>query len=197
MNHKEVYPSIWVYKKGFTETQWVIDSVETSIKQDPTLEWKWASTDLENEDSQGSHRTNKSFSISRNQQNHDIEHVDIHVFENITKQVFEYSTFYDLGELHDEGYDILKYEKGNEYKIHNDWSPKHSNRVVSLVVYLNDDYSGGQLEFPNIGYTYRPRAGDIVIFPSNHTFAHRSKPITKGTKYAIVTWLGLTPKEDG
>lgn len=60
---------------------------------------------------------------------------------------------------------------------------------ISLVFYLNDDYEGGQIEFPNQGISLKPEAGSIVIFPSISPYYHDPKPVTKGTKYMIpVFW---------
>ena len=111
------------------------------------------------------------------------------IFSGITEYVAEYSSHYGVGILDDEGYTLLKYENGTHYKQHHDCGGNHRDRVVSILVYLNDDYEGGQLTFPFFDVTYTPMAGDIVLFPSNYTFAHIAEPVTKGTKYAIVSWM--------
>jgi hypothetical protein len=60
---------------------------------------------------------------------------------------------------------------------------------ISLVFYLNDDYEGGEIEFPQQGISLKPEAGSIVIFPSISPYYHDPKPVTKGTKYMIpVFW---------
>jgi predicted 2-oxoglutarate/Fe(II)-dependent dioxygenase YbiX len=62
-------------------------------------------------------------------------------------------------------------------------------RVVSAILYLNDDYEGGHLEFPNFGIKIKPQAGMLILFPSNYAYTHAAHPVTKGTKYALVTWI--------
>ena len=62
------------------------------------------------------------------------------------------------------------------------------DRDVSLLIYLNDDFAGGELYFPTLNYTYLPKQGDLVFFPSNHLFIHESRPLKKGKKYAMVSW---------
>lgn len=60
---------------------------------------------------------------------------------------------------------------------------------ISLVFYLNDEYEGGQIEFPNQRISLKPEAGSIVIFPSISPYYHDPKPVTKGIKYMIpVFW---------
>jgi hypothetical protein len=58
---------------------------------------------------------------------------------------------------------------------------------VSSLAYLNDDYEGGELYFPHLGFKIKPKAGDIIFFPSNYIYSHGSAPIISGNKYVAVT----------
>jgi predicted 2-oxoglutarate/Fe(II)-dependent dioxygenase YbiX len=60
---------------------------------------------------------------------------------------------------------------------------------VSAVVYLNDDYDGGEIEFPRHNLTLKPKAGDIILFPSNFVYEHASLNISSGTKYSVVIMM--------
>ena len=94
---------------------------------------------------------------------------------------------YSLSRL--EPINLLRYTKGQEYQWHCDATPsemEHSKRCVSVVLYLNDDFEGGGTEF--IDKTRKAKPGEALYFPSNWTFLHRAQPITKGVKYAIVSW---------
>lgn len=91
-------------------------------------------------------------------------------------------------ELFHEDYQLLKYSRDEEYKQHYDGGTA-SGRSVSAIVYLNDDYEGGELDFPHHGIKIRPQQGMLVLFPSNFAYSHVSHPVITGTKYAIVTWL--------
>jgi hypothetical protein len=55
------------------------------------------------------------------------------------------------------------------------------------VIYLNDDYEGGELWFPYLDIKFKPQAGDIILFPSTFIYAHSSLKVTSGTKYSAVT----------
>jgi len=57
------------------------------------------------------------------------------------------------------------------------------------LVYLNNDYTGGHLEFSNFGIKIKPEPGMLILFPSNFAYSHRSTPITSGIKYSLVTWI--------
>jgi predicted 2-oxoglutarate/Fe(II)-dependent dioxygenase YbiX len=106
-----------------------------------------------------------------------------------------YQEKYQIHEpLFHEPYQALKYQTGTEYKAHYDGNTT-SGRFLSAITYLNDDYNGGELEFPNFGVKIKPREGDLVLFPSNYAYAHIAHPVTSGTKYAIVTWIHDRPVE--
>ena len=91
-------------------------------------------------------------------------------------------------ELWHETYGLLKYQGGEEYKEHYD-SGTRLGRVLSALVYLNDDYEGGELEFPSFNVRIKPQPGMLILFPSNFAYRHIAHPVTNGTKYALVTWI--------
>jgi len=84
-------------------------------------------------------------------------------------------------------YQILRYSESEHYVAHLD-DGKNTKRKVSAIGYLNDDYEGGELWFPNLNFNYYPTAGDIVIFPSGAPYTHEAKPIKYGVKYSVVNW---------
>jgi predicted 2-oxoglutarate/Fe(II)-dependent dioxygenase YbiX len=92
---------------------------------------------------------------------------------------------------------ILRYGAGGEYLPHADaynWSPEEKawRRVVdrdfSLLIYLNDDFDGGALEFKYLDYTVKPRTGLLVAFPSDWRYAHAAHPVKKGRKLSVVSF---------
>lgn len=92
----------------------------------------------------------------------------------------------------DLGYQLLRYQPGEQFTEHVDALPGatiYAQRQVSGVLYLNDDYEGGELHFPRQGLTYKPRAGSLILFPSGFSYPHASLPVIRGTKYAVVTWF--------
>ena len=88
--------------------------------------------------------------------------------------------------------DLLKYSHGGKYETHTDHhlnSPRH----LSIIMNLNDNYEGGDLVFTDQKEKEIKRLklgkGSIVFFPSNFMYPHSIQPITKGTRYSIVSWL--------
>ena len=56
----------------------------------------------------------------------------------------------------------------------------------SSVVYLNNDYEGGKIGFPEYGEYYRPIKGDCIIFSAS--IVHEVLPITGGIRYTAAFW---------
>ena len=71
--------------------------------------------------------------------------------------------------------------------IHHSHGQEYGYPQVSSLLFLNDNYKGGQLKISNI--TYNTKKGSAIIFPSNFMFPHEVNLITEGTRYSIVTWL--------
>ena len=63
----------------------------------------------------------------------------------------------------------------------------------SSLIYLNDDYKGGELFFKeeNKIQKYKLKALSCMIFPSGKEFAHGVKEILKGKRYTIPSWYVL------
>jgi Rps23 Pro-64 3,4-dihydroxylase Tpa1-like proline 4-hydroxylase len=81
---------------------------------------------------------------------------------------------------------LLRYEKGGYLPAHQDHGV--SSRVLSAVMYLNDDYEGGEMIFQNSGVSIKPEAGSIVFFPSNFLYIHEVAEIKSGTRYSMPHW---------
>ena len=81
---------------------------------------------------------------------------------------------------------VLKYEKSGYLPEHSDHGI--SSRTLSVVMYLNDDYEGGEISFPQVGVTIKPEAGSAVFFPSNFVFTHQVAEMKSGIRYALPNW---------
>ncbi len=63
----------------------------------------------------------------------------------------------------------------------------------AMVLYLNDDYEGGELFFPDIGLEIKPKSGQLIAWPSGPFFEHGVKPVLRGDRYVVSAFL-TTPK---
>lgn len=88
----------------------------------------------------------------------------------------------------DTGYALLRYEEGGFYVDHVDSSYKHQ-RLISLSITFNDDYEGGDFSFFEGEHVLKTKPGSALMFPSNFMYPHSVTPITRGTRYSMVTWF--------
>lgn len=96
--------------------------------------------------------------------------------------------------------EILRYREGGHYIPHADadsWNSKtfqwtrSVDRDISLLLYFNEGYEGGELVFPNFGFSISPRKGLLVAFPSDNRYAHCAMEVKSGVRYAIVSWAAV------
>jgi hypothetical protein len=92
-------------------------------------------------------------------------------------------------DLVSKNYSIKKYNTNQMIPAHTDRDHDKDFNTYdwTALVYLNDDYDGGELEFNKLGYTIKPSAGSIIFFSTDeiHT-AHR---IYSGNKYFIFFYI--------
>jgi len=86
------------------------------------------------------------------------------------------------------GYDLLKYSEGCFYKQHID-SFMAAPRHLAVSLHLNDDYEGGEFAFYNRELKIKAPKGSAIVFPSNFMYPHEIMPVTRGTRYSIITWM--------
>ena len=71
-----------------------------------------------------------------------------------------------------------------------------STRIYAGLLYLNDMGDDGHLHFPNLNFTYVPRRGDLVLFPTldeDDTYLHEVESIST-PRYSILFSLITDPR---
>jgi len=61
------------------------------------------------------------------------------------------------------------------------------NKYVGIL-YLNDNYEGGELYFPDHSIEFKPPVYSYIMFPGGHENIHGVKEILKGTRYTMVSF---------
>lgn len=106
-------------------------------------------------------------------------------------------------------FNIKKYKAGMGMGSHYDQLDGDKTLRYSLVMYLNDDFEGGEISFllspyedvhltpsPNLDYEIaiknneiafgiKPQAGSIIIFPSSAPYYHTAHLVKTGFKYMV------------
>lgn len=102
---------------------------------------------------------------------------------------------------------VLHYDPGQKFDLHYDFiDPEVSHfaddlrqrgqRQATALIYLNDDYEGGETDFPEIGYSFKGDVGDLLVFfnvdsegkPDKSTL-HAGTPPTSGEKWILSQWI--------
>lgn len=100
-----------------------------------------------------------------------------------------YRKKYDIVKLRSDGTVLLRYEEGDGFINHIDDHPQFS-RVVSVSMFLNDDFEGGEIEFKEFDLKIKPEAGKIIVFCSSYPYSHAVLPVDTGIRYSVVKWYG-------
>lgn len=100
----------------------------------------------------------------------------------------DYRSIYNADVRGHESYSILKYSFGQNFVNHVD-DHYEGPRRISHVHYLNDNYTGGEIEFPRFNLIYKPKANESIFFPSNYVYNHSVHPVLSGERYAVVSWM--------
>lgn len=182
-----VYENVWS-----NPTQTIID-IEKLVN-DENSGVKFTSSillgDKENKDNlKSQYRTSQDLSTAKNNSNEYIKK-----FETKCEFVFnqcldsykkEMMVGYEI--YNPEGFNLLKYEPEGHFGSHYDSHPA-IKRCISGLIYLNDDYIGGELEFVYFNVKIKPKAGTVILFPPNYPYRHIAHPVEYGTKYSVATW---------
>ena len=134
----------------------------------------------------------------RMEENEDFFHP---IFEELRDLFFDYGEKYEtlmsMGELEIMPvFNMQKYVDGGHFKRHHFESSSRftRHRVLVWMIYLNDVEKGGETFFPYINKRFKPKKGQMLIWPAEFTHTHAGEEVLKGhDKYIMTGWIGLIP----
>lgn len=108
-----------------------------------------------------------------------------------------------------EGIQVMRYKPGGQYKAHHDYFPMHlpgskvqtvaakgGQRCATMLMYLQPPASGGETEFPDVGFRMIPKQGSAVYFEYmdgdgnvDSKTLHAGLPVIAGVKWIATRWL--------
>ena len=96
---------------------------------------------------------------------------------------------------------VLRYRPGQQYRNHYDAIAGLDNqRALTMLVYLNDAYQGGETRFVRTGLAVRGRKGDALLFRNilpdgrpDPMSEHAGLPVVSGTKLIASCWIRERP----
>lgn len=84
------------------------------------------------------------------------------------------------------GHDYKKLDRYNLPKSFLDTFGKmFQTKHYSSLLYLNEDYEGGELYFPEYNLSIKPEAGTLICFKGDENTLHGVKMVTEGVRYTI------------
>lgn len=107
---------------------------------------------------------------------------------------------------------VLHYAVGQQFAPHFDFLDpavagqaadlaQRGQRVATALVYLNDAYDGGETDFPTLGWKFRGRPGDLLVFDNvdhagsiDRRTLHAGAPPTTGEKWLLSQWIRDRPQ---
>jgi hypothetical protein len=184
-----IYENVWLdYQESIKNIESMMKDKGLNINFEPSS----VLGDIDNKrNSQNLIRTSSNINItSYVHKNEHLKRIDEKCNNIIDSALEKYKELFliDTEIFNVEGFQLLRYGVGGQYKAHHDAYPA-VKRAVSVLIYLNDDYEGGEIEFINFDLKIKPKAGTLILFPSNYPYKHIAHPVTSGTKYVLVTWL--------
>ena len=110
---------------------------------------------------------------------------------------------------------VVKYKPNGYYKPHYDAScddkkecvefeKNGGQRLITMLIYLNDDFTGGYTDFPNLKQKYTAEAKQGLLFYSLQKEGNKCHPLSlhagteikEGTKYIANIWLRESEYKD-
>lgn len=223
MNKEVLHENVYYYKNVIEDPEKLINLIElTDFKDYGKSITKW--TDWNTcSGLEYTYGTEKRIYLSEEEkQNFDMSNEISYIFHTINNAI--YNVYKDYAEskndLEEPNYykvfDVKKYKAGTYMGGHFDQQEGDSRLKYSIVMYLNDDYHGGEISFKINGsdnpldsskgefipdydiakekgifdFAIKPEAGSAIIFPSSPPYHHTAHLVKNGFKYMIPShWM--------
>lgn len=92
-----------------------------------------------------------------------------------------------------------QYQKHLDYFNHSGKNAIKNDRCGTVIFYLNEDFSGGETDFPYLNIKIKPKKGMALFFSyhydlgTNYLTTHAGLPVTNGVKNIATVWLHRLP----
>jgi DNA gyrase/topoisomerase IV subunit B len=194
---------VYIYKNTLNREMNLVERLEKVIEENHDEWFKWSEAMVGDYQKMPDYRDCVDFKVDKNNfegntkiSNSDLKNIYNEIDERLQECLKDYCAKFNISMEYQEAVNFVRYGKGQHFAAHADHGFSYVC-TVSSVMYLNDNYTGGGLYFPFLGYTYKPEEGDIVFFPSTFLFMHAALPVEEGIKYAAVTMFDYNDRVHG
>jgi hypothetical protein len=107
---------------------------------------------------------------------------------------------------------VLHYSPGQQIHDHYDFVDpastsdyageiaRNGQRIITFIIYLNDDYDGGETDFPRLAVRHRGSRGEGIYFTNarvdltpEHRMLHAGRPPARGEKWIVTQFVRSKP----
>lgn len=115
------------------------------------------------------------------------------LYENLSNCLGEYCQVFgtlSTVPLYSVNQKVQKTPTGGGYHVWHDENTnfEYSSRILTWMIYLNDDFEGGETEYLYYKRREQPEKGKLLIWPAGYTHVHRGGMVLSGNKYVITGW---------
>jgi hypothetical protein len=96
------------------------------------------------------------------------------------------------GPLYCDTIDLVRWPTQSLQPPHIDGCAGLEYRSHGAVVYLNDDFGGGQLYYPKLDIEIAPRAGTLVVHPGTDLYQHGVRMVYGATRYTVASFWSVS-----
>jgi len=129
----------------------------------------------------------------------DLKNTNIPIELRVLK--YKLSDSFNINTTRFEDPQLTKYEPNQFYKDHWDFflekELEDNNRVITAILYLTDDFIGGNTTFPILNKSVSAKAGKLLYFQYDYEYdpnikyltKHSGDVITSGVKQIVTFWV--------
>lgn len=173
INFKKLGKDIWLYNNFLSNQE--VDAIRNEINS--LREELWGGNDPK---SKTVIQSEEAGIISERIQNLLPDGLQVHKHSSITRLM--------IGQrqgAHSDNHDFIEIRKLNKLLKDGDCFNFVDNIIYGLIVYINDDYEGGEIFYTKQNISYKPKPGDLVIHSSDEHCEHGVNPVKTNIRYSF------------
>jgi hypothetical protein len=123
------------------------------------------------------------------------ECLGMYIVEKIRNEILgRFPDIFPEGDAYFDTIDLVRWPVGSSQPPHQDDIP-HKHRLVGSIVYINDDYVGGETYYPNLDVKVTPIAGNLALHLGDKLHLHGVTEVSGKARFTISSFWGNDPSK--
>lgn len=166
----------------------ILEDIDILLDESDLLKWKWSSTKPHLEKDEPStfntYEFNEEKTLSKElHESEQISFIQSYLYETIDNVTKHYCDTHGFNVSNMTDLKVNKSYPGKHLGPHADSHGTDSSAKISLVVFFNENFEGGEMLFRKQKVLIKPQIGSILVYPSTDPFYHQPNLIKSGVKY--------------